>query len=182
MAVSQVTQDVDSVLGYCWPSVFDAVTAISQHWVSISYFLGTDVRPHFATPATFRGKTHIQLGTAIVMSASSKAAPGRLYIYFASSVARTQPTQDAGSTSSQRRRRLFNVAPTLRLQRRPYEDPVSYIIIIICTHRWPAIWHSAVQEVHQRKPTSKTMFDYVNYVFLINWVAQPLNMSFGKGY
>ena len=35
------TRDVDPILVYCWPNVYDAVPTLNQHWVSVSCLLGT---------------------------------------------------------------------------------------------------------------------------------------------
>ena len=36
MAVSQLARGIDTILFYCWPTVYDVGPALKQHWVNAS--------------------------------------------------------------------------------------------------------------------------------------------------
>ena len=40
--MSRGTQNIDTMLGQCWSSIYDAGSALRQHWVSVSCLLGID--------------------------------------------------------------------------------------------------------------------------------------------
>ena len=44
---SQQTQDIEQMLSQCWASVYDVAPTLTQHWFSVSCFLGCRCPPGF---------------------------------------------------------------------------------------------------------------------------------------